>query len=190
MFPPNVFASSLGKLATILRSLDIRFHLTGGIAAAAYGDPRMTQDLDIVADPRQVAARLEELLAHFAQSDFLFNEASVRGAVQKRDMFQLLDKVESLKLDVYVREMIPNELDRSVEKQVFADASYPIASRGDVALSKLVWISKGSHKSRADLRALHRGADEATRDRIATTAETMGLNELLEQVLAEPDEIV
>ena len=67
-------------------------------------------------------------------------------------MFQLLDRVESLKLDIYPRELIAGELDRSVSQEVFEGEELPVASCADVAVSKLVWISKGSHKSRRDLR--------------------------------------
>ena len=70
-------------------------------------------------------------------------------------MFQLLDNVEALKLDIYPRELIAGELDRSCLVEVFAGVEFPVASRADVA-SKLVWISKGSHKSRRDLRQIYR----------------------------------
>jgi hypothetical protein len=190
MFPLEDFAPSLRKLATIFERLKISYHLTGGIAAIAHGEPRLTQDLDAVADPVAIQQRKQDLMQALASSDFLFYEDSVRAAIRDGGMFQLLDKLESLKIDVYVREIIPGELSRSVSLELFGTQSYPIASRGDVALSKLVWISKGSHKSRADLRALYRGADEVTRARIAATAERMGHGALLAEVLSEPDEIV
>jgi hypothetical protein len=69
-------------------------------------------------------------------------------------MFQLLDTVESLKLDVGAREMIPGELDRPVWLEVFDGLALPVASRADATASKLVWVSKGSHKSRRDVRKI------------------------------------
>jgi hypothetical protein len=39
---------------TVLDRLGIKYHLTGGIAAIAYGEPRMTQDVDLVMDPDRV----------------------------------------------------------------------------------------------------------------------------------------
>ncbi len=47
-------------------------------------------------------------------SDFLFGEETVRQAVAPGELFHLLDKTESLKLDIYPRELIPGELQRSV----------------------------------------------------------------------------
>ena len=48
MLPVEVFRSTLVKLVEVLRRNGIRFHLTGGITAVAYGEPRLTQDLGLV----------------------------------------------------------------------------------------------------------------------------------------------
>ena len=104
-------------------------------------------------------------------------------------MFQLLDVIETLKLDIYPRELIPGELDRSVLREVFEGEMLPVASCPDVATSKLIWISKGSHKSRRDLRQIVRVASEPDRHRIEDSSAQLGLAALLEEVLGEPDEI-
>ena len=51
MFPAETFRNTLGTLAAILTGRGIRFHLTGGVTSIAYGEPRMTQDVDMVVDP-------------------------------------------------------------------------------------------------------------------------------------------
>ena len=79
----------------------------------------MTQDIDVVIDPVQAKARIEALVGCFAESDFMFNEESMRLAVATGEVFQLLDELETLKLDVYPREMIPGELDRSEQLEIF-----------------------------------------------------------------------
>ena len=104
-------------------------------------------------------------------------------------MFQLLDSVESLKLDIYPRELIPGELNRSVLAEIFEGEELPIASRADSVASKLVWVSKGSHKSRRDLRQIFRTSKAADRQLIRELAERMQLESLLDEVLDEPDEI-
>ena len=45
MFPTEGFQPTLSKLTAVLDRLQIRYHLTGGIAAVAYGEPRMTNCL-------------------------------------------------------------------------------------------------------------------------------------------------
>ncbi len=189
MFAVEVFRATLEKFVAILSRNEIRFHLTGGITSAAYGEPRMTQDVDLVVDPQQFARRLEDVILALRSSDFMFDEFSVRSAVAQGGMFQLFDLREALKLDIYPRELIHGELGRSDTREVFAGLRLPIASRADAAASKLVWISKGSHKSRRDLRQIFRTSDSATQLAIRDLADGLQLQSLLHKVLAESDEL-
>lgn len=189
MFPVEVFQSTIAKLTSILRLHDIRFHLTGGLTGTAYGEPRMTQDIDVVIDPKTVKTRVEKLLDSLARSDFIFDAEDVRLAVATEDLFQLLDQTECLKLDIYPREMIPGELDRSESLEIFEGELLPVASRVDAALSKLIWIDKGSHKSRRDLRAIVRSSSDEQQRAIRSQATHLGLSELFDIVIAEPDEL-
>lgn len=181
MFPVNAFRSTLSKAVAIFGEHEISFHLTGGITSIYYGEPRMTQD---------IAVSLHGFLESLGESDFIFDEKSIRSAVSDHGMFQLLDSVESLKLDIYPREMIPGELKRSVLAEIFEGERLPIASRADSAVSKLVWVSKGSHKSRRDLRQIFRTAKAADRQLIRELAGRVQLESLLDEVLDEPDEVI
>lgn len=189
MFPAETFRDTLARLAAILDRLGVRFHLTGGVSTIAYGEPRMTQDVDVVVDPRVLAPRLGEFLAAVEAAGFLVEAETARRAVADAGMFQVLDLAESLKIDLYPRELIAGELDRSVVAEVFAGLSLPIVSRTDAALSKLVWVSKGSHKSRRDLRQILRRANAAERMAVERQAAERGLAALLAEVLAESDAI-
>ena len=104
-------------------------------------------------------------------------------------MFQLLEPDEVVKLDIYTRCLIPGELDRSVRVEIFPGMSVPLVARADAALSKLVWISRGSHRSRRDLRWILAGASPEEQATMRRTAQGMGLGELLDRVLEESDEI-
>ena len=189
MFPIDSFKNSLLKITKILQRQEIPFHLTGGITGVAYGEPRLTQDIDIVIQNAKTAAKLDPLISDLDQSDFVFSVDTVRKAVKAKGMFQLFDGVESLKLDIYPREMIDGELSRSQSVEVFESITLPIASRVDAALSKLIWISKGSHKSRRDFRQISMRADEAQNLAIRQMAKDLGLEDLLNEVMAESDEI-
>lgn len=189
MFPVESFQITLAKLARILQQHGIRYHLTGGVTSAAYGEPRMTQDIDVVVDPVQSKVKVDDILASLANSDFMYHEATVRQAIDQGGLYQLLDRVECLKLDIYPRELIPGELSRTEQLEIFSGVMYPVVSRADAAASKLVWISKGSHKSRRDLRAIFRGAAEPQQQEIRKQADALGLADLLVEVLAEPDEL-
>lgn len=189
MYAAEAFRDTLAKLVAILERFRVRFHVTGGVATIAYGEPRMTQDIDIVVDPGPLATNLEGFLAAAEAAGFLVDAKATRRAVASGGLFQLLDLAESLKIDLYPREMIPGELDRSVSEEVFAGQFLPVVSRADAALSKLMWVSKGSHKSRNDLRQIVRRAGNDDRAVIERWADEHGLGALLAAVLAETDEV-
>jgi hypothetical protein len=190
MYPAEIFRDTLSRLIGILSAFGVRFHLTGGIMSIAYGEPRMTQDIDVVVDNTAVARSLEAFIGASTQAGFMLDEAGVRRAVADRSMFQFFDMAEALKIDIYPREMIPGELDRSTQLEVFEGMLIPVVSRPDAAASKLAWASKGSHKSRRDLRQIVRLMPIAEREELARLAALLCLGELLAEILAEPDEIV
>ncbi len=101
MFPVEAFERTIAKFVAIVEDLGIRFHLTGGAISSAYGEPRLTQDIDIVIDPLATSRDVDELVKRLFASDFMFTESVVRTGIARADLFQLLDKTECLKLDVY-----------------------------------------------------------------------------------------
>ena len=183
----EVFRPTLTKLVGVLRRIGIRFHLTGGITAVAYGEPRMTQDLDLVIDAAATTRNLDGLLAALIEAGFYLEESTARAAIERKRMFQILDIEEALKLDLYLEDAIPGELDRSVMAEVLPGLALPIASRSDAALSKLIWASKGSQKSRRDLRRILERASSEDTTIVRKGAAERNLLGLLEAVLREPD---
>jgi hypothetical protein len=189
MYPPDIFRHSLLRLVAILHRHGVRFHLTGGITSVAYGEPRMTQDVDVVVENAAITRAIEPFIAAASQADFLLDVESVRRAVADKSMFQLFDMAEALKIDVYPRELVPGELDRSTLLEVFEGMQLPVASRPDAAASKLAWAAKGSHKSRRDLRQIFRQMTAPDRSELDRLAGLLGLGGLLAEILAEADEI-
>lgn len=189
MYPAEIFRDTLSRLLAILTGHAVRFHLTGGITSVAYGEPRMTQDIDIVVDNPALARCLDGFITAATQAGFMLDATGVRRAVADGSMFQLFDMAEALKVDIYPREMIPGELDRSIHLEVFEGMSIPVVSRPDAAASKLAWASKGSQKSRRDLRQIVRLMPPAERPELTRLADLLGLQHLLAEILAEADEI-
>jgi hypothetical protein len=189
VLPHEGFRPTLSKLVAVLDRFRIRFHLTGGVTSIAYGEPRMTQDLDLVLDPDRVVAVQDDLLSALSEAGLQFSERTARRAIEARKMFQALDVEHVVKVDLYVRCLIPGELDRSVRVELFPGVTMPIVARTDAALSKLIWIHHGSHRSRRDLRGI---LADAAPEEIATVrhfAGEMDLLGLLDAVLGEADEI-
>jgi hypothetical protein len=106
MFPVEAFQRTVERFVAILRRLEIPSHITGGSISSADGEPRLTQDIDIVVSPEMAKKRLDDLIAAVSKSDFLYAELVMRNGVLKEEMFQLLDTKESLKLAIYPRDLI------------------------------------------------------------------------------------
>lgn len=154
-----------------------------------YGEPRMTQDVDLVIDPKAASDHIDAMLLSIASSHFLYDENAIREAVKNGRQFQLLDSIEVLKLDLYPRELIPGELGRSVQHLVFSETALPVVSITDATASKLIWVSKGSHKSRRDVRQLHRKLNPQQVQWLQRFSVEQKLNNLFQDVLKESNEI-
>jgi hypothetical protein len=185
--PNEIFQPTLTKFAHVLSRFGIRFHLTGGITAVAYGEPRMTQDLDLVIDYDAALRNRESFLSALIEAGFHLELATARNAMDSKTMFQVLDVEQALKLDLYPESSIPGELNRSVMAEVLPGVTLPIAARSDAALSKLIWAAKGSHKSRRDLRQILRNASPDESAMVRSMATGMGLVDELDRILSEPE---
>lgn len=183
------FRDGLARLTQILSDCGVRFLLTGGVAAIAYGDPRTTQDVDLVVEHGSLTTHLPQFLERIADARFLFHEPAIREAISRGRQFQLFDIASSLKLDLYPRELVAGELERSVKIEIFPGVLYPVASRPDLVASKLVWISLGSHKSRRDVRQILLRATVDELRLVEELASRFDLLALLNEIRNEPDEI-
>lgn len=127
---PNVgFQSTVEKICGIFNRLSIRFHLTGGLTSVIYGDPRLTQDVDFVVDPERVQQIESTLLAALEEERLQISRGMASAAIRNGGMFQALDVEEVIKIDIYVRCLIPGELDRSVEIEIFPNLKLPVAAK-------------------------------------------------------------
>jgi hypothetical protein len=188
--PLDRFESSLRTMQRVLGDEGVPYHLTGGAATIAYSEPRMTVDLDYVVDRARLAACLPSFLKSIADAGYGFTEQTVHEAVAAGRQFQLFHAATAAKLDFYPRELVPGELARSTILELLPGVDLPVVSRSDFAIAKLIWISKGSHKSRRDLRQMMSRATLQDQATIRKMASEQGLLPLLEEVLAESDEVI
>ena len=87
-------AATVRRISELLRKFSIGFHVTGGIACSYHGEPRFTQDIDIVIDPAAARAHLENLLTAM-EGVFLVDHSLARTAVNSGGVFQALDLASS-----------------------------------------------------------------------------------------------
>ena len=189
MYPVEEFERTVLKFAGVMDAVGVPFAVTGGMATMTYAEPRFTQDADVVIEPDAARRNVASLITALEDADYFLNPETVRDAVARGRQFQLLDNADVLKIDVYPHEVVEGEVSRAVPKEVFEGHTVPVIALPDVVAAKLEWISKGSHKSRRDVRVLFDGATEDERGVIRVRAATIRREALLDEVLAEPDEI-
>jgi len=68
----------LGYLVRCLEKLNIPYFITGAVASIAYGEPRLTNDIDIVADVKD--EHIAQLKDCFPEREFYLDPDTVRDS--------------------------------------------------------------------------------------------------------------
>ena len=130
--------------ARCFRENRIPYFVTGSVASFIYGEPRLTQDIDIVAEIQE--KNIPGLLRFFPEGEFYLESASVQRAVSERSQFNIIHPSSGLKIDVIIPKK--NEFDRlrferrrTVRTAEGLEISY--SSPEDIIVSKLEFYQKG-----------------------------------------------
>lgn len=121
-----------------LESVGIRYMITGSVAANFYVTPRMTRDIDIVVAVEQTDA--EQIFSLFSE-DFYVDMDSIKDAIRRRQMFNIIHNEGIVKVDFIIRknnEYRKVEFDRRCTFELEGLRVY-VVSAEDLILSKLFW---------------------------------------------------
>jgi len=152
---PEVAPHALDNLPVVrqvmatFRRLNIPCALGGSWASSLQGEPRMTQDADVTAEP---FPGQEAIFAQGFGRDYYLSLDAVRDAVSRRASFNVIHLSSGFKVDVFIRK------DRPFDKSVLArritvpvpDApgeTIDVVSAEDVILLKLEWFRIGGEIS-------------------------------------------
>jgi len=92
--------STLRLAAETLDEIGIPYMVTGSLASAFYGEPRSTQDLDIVVPADE--PRLQRLAERLRDAGLYCEAGAVSEAVSLRGMFNAIDPTSGWKIDFIV----------------------------------------------------------------------------------------
>jgi len=168
----------LQAVISILEKLGLRYFVTGSVAAIYYGEPRFTNDIDIVVDlPEEY---VPHLLEAFPQGEFYLSEDALRRAVRRRGMCNLIHVPSSLKVDIMVAEdSLFNRSRFERARRVKPDEQFEafFSSAEDVILKKMDFFREGgSEKHLRDITGIMMvSGDELDHDYIESWADQMGL---------------
>jgi hypothetical protein len=176
----------LERVVQALESLKISYLVTGSVAAMAYGEPRLTNDIDIVAGVEE--GHIRGLLEAFPEDEFYIRADMIRQAIGQPGQFNIIHPASGLKVDVIIRRDTPFDQSRFSRKRLISPAeSYQasFASPEDVILKKMEYYREGgSEKHLRDITGILKvSGEDIDRAYTALWADRLGLVEIWEAVL-------
>ena len=128
--------------------LGVLYYIGGSVASSLHGIPRLTIDVDLVADLRlgQVQPLVKQL-----EAAYYIDEDMIRDAIRHRSSFAVIHLDTMLKVDIFIPKsrLFDQEELRRVQQEVLAEGTRPfnVASPEGTILNKLEWYRMGGEVS-------------------------------------------
>jgi hypothetical protein len=182
---------AFAPVISALERAGIRYAPGGSWASTAFGEPRFTNDVDILAD--FTPENLDGFL-HSLPETFFSDPEEIRSAIRLGRPFNVIYMPMAFKFDFFPAGAFPlgiEELDRAVflAGTGLSEAPAPFVTPEDILLAKLHWYQAGGEASEVqwrDIRGIVRGRG-ATLDReyLKQSAGKLGILPLLGRALNE-----
>lgn len=151
----------------------------------AYGEPRLTNDIDIVAAIE--ARHMQGLLKAFPEDEFFVTEEMIKDAISNLGQFNIIHPASGLKVNVILKRNSPFDNSRfSRARRIHPAESYDasFAAPEDVIIKKMEYYKEGaSEKHLRDITGILRiSGDIVDKDYISTWADRFGLSEIWDAI--------
>lgn len=167
----------------------IRYAIGGSWASTAFGQPRFTNDIDILAElnPENLPVFLRSL-----PSDFYADPDEAMRAVRAGRPFNIIHAPTALKFDLFPASAFPlgdEELERAIalENTGLSTGTARFVTPEDILLAKLHWFRAGGEASQVqwrDIEGLVRAcAGILDHAYLRRSAPRIGVEKLLERIL-------
>jgi hypothetical protein len=175
-------------VGTQLDALDVGWVIGGSLASSVHGEPRATQDIDLVVDlrGRQVTRFVAAL-----QRDYYLDADAVREAVKSAGSFNAVHFASAIKVDFFVAGDDAFEGERLATRQrvEMPNGELYVDTAEHTLLRKLEWYRRGGESSERqwrDVQAIARiQGDLLDHDHLRRWARRLGVEDLLQRVLSE-----
>jgi hypothetical protein len=170
----------LQKIVKVFEQLAIPYLVTGSVASMAYGEPRLTNDIDIVVDLKLF--HIPALLAAFPKEDYYIDDEMIKEAIHRIGQFNIIHPSSGLKVDVIIKGDIPFDQSRFERTRKIYPGPYSadFASPEDVIIKKMEYYKLGgSEKHLRDITGIFKiSGDSIDREYISQWATKLDLNEI------------
>ena len=173
-------------IVTELEALSIPYLITGSVASMAYGEPRMTNDIDIVVSLKK--DHINVLLESFRTDEYYIDAEMIADAIRRNTQFNIIHLSSGLKIDMIINKDTDFDKCRFMRvKRLNPDPSYGanFASPEDVIIKKMEYYKEGgSDKHLRDIAGiLHVSSHEIDIKYISGWANKMGLADLWQNII-------
>jgi len=171
----------LRHVVQCLEKCGIPYFITGAVAGIAYGEPRLTNDIDIVADIQ--VDQVAELRKFFPEDEYYFDADSATKAIRRRSQFKIIHPSSGLKIDMMIPTKQPFDKSRFARvRRMKSDPATEVnfASPEDVILKKMEYNREGhSEKHLRDILGILKvSGDLIDLDYLARWARDLGLDDI------------
>jgi hypothetical protein len=146
------------RVVEVLESAGIKYMLAGSVASMAYGEPRMTQDVDVIAALRY--GDIAALCRQFPFPEYYVSEEAARRAIATGGQFNIIHPSSGNKVDMVMAQPTAwgdSEMARRQRVKVFPDLEPYLASPEDVIIGKMLYYQEGgSEKHTRDITGILR----------------------------------
>lgn len=182
------------SITAVLEGLGVRYLIGGSLASSVHGEPRSTNDVDLLVDfhTEHVGPFVEAL-----RSDYYVSEPAIREAVRSGYHFNVIHMNAAVKVDLFLAGDDLFNLERLDTRQAIQLPTEPeirvyVDTAEHSVLRKLEWFRRGgevSERQWRDVVAILRiqGA-RLDRSRLGTWAPRLGVADLLDRALEEAAE--
>jgi hypothetical protein len=175
-------------LVEVLEGLGLEYFITGSVAASYYGEPRFTNDIDVVV--LLTERSLPEFCSRFPSPEFYLSQEAATQAVRAGGQFNIIHPDSGFKVDVIVPPDTPFDRGRLSRKQRgHPDPTHDafFASPEDVILKKMqYYLEGGSEKHIRDITGILKlSGDRIDTQYIQNWASQLGLTGIWETILAK-----
>lgn len=171
--------------------LGIRYLVTGSVVTVFFGEPRFTNDIDVVVDlpPKRIAA----FCRAFPEPEFYLSEEAVRQAVAQCGQFNIIHPASGLKVDVIIPPDTPfnrSRFARTTRVKPADDYDASFASVEDVIIKKMEYYRNGgADKHLRDITGVLKiSGDRVDHAYITDWASQLGLESVWQAVLKRVQE--
>lgn len=171
-------------LAIVVDLLDdsgIPHMLTGSFASTFHGEPRMTRDIDLVIDP--TVESLQRFLDGIDRDRFYVDDAI--AALERRDMFNIVDTETGWKVDLIIRKERPFSVEEFRRRRhvTIGGVDTFVATAEDTVLAKLEWFRDSDSQRQFDDAREIAVAQQLDRGYLDRWGAELGVGDLLQQIL-------